>query len=37
MIDMKVEELRHAISLLETRVSELLSQKGNPPSVVVSG
>jgi len=37
MIDMKVEELRHTISLLEKRVSELLSQKGNPPSVVVSG
>lgn len=33
MIDMKVEELRHTISMLETRVSELLSQRGNPPSL----
>lgn len=33
MIDMKVEELRHTISMLETRVSELLSQKGNLPSL----
>jgi hypothetical protein len=32
MIDMKVDELRHTISILETRVSELLSQKRNPPS-----
>ena len=37
MIDMKVEELRHTISMLETRVSELLSQKGTPPSIVVRG
>jgi len=33
MIDMKVEELRHTISMLETRVSELLIQKGNPQSL----
>jgi len=37
MIDMKVEELRHTISMIETRVSELLSQKGNPPPIVVGG
>ena len=37
MIDMKVEELRHTIAMLETRVSELVSQKGTPPSIVVSG
>jgi hypothetical protein len=37
MIDMKVEELRHTISILETRASELLRQKGNPPSMVLSG
>jgi hypothetical protein len=37
MIDMKVEELRHTISILETRASELLSQKGKTPSIVVSG
>jgi hypothetical protein len=30
MIDMKVEELRHTIAMLETRVIDLLSQKGKP-------
>jgi hypothetical protein len=33
MIDMKVAELRNTVSMLEGRISDLLGQKGNPPSL----
>jgi hypothetical protein len=33
MIDMKVAELRNTVSMFEGRISDLLGQKGNPPSL----
>jgi hypothetical protein len=30
-IDIKVEELRNTITILDTRIQELLAQKGKPP------
>jgi hypothetical protein len=37
MIDMKVEELRYTISVIEKRIGNLIGQKGNQHSFLVDG
>jgi hypothetical protein len=37
MIDMKVEELRYTISVIEKRIGNLIGQKGNQHSLLVDG